>query len=45
METLQQQYWAQYEEAMELLQTGSAENVEKGLDLCVSTPLDRRSEN
>ncbi|KIW57149.1 hypothetical protein PV05_05741 [Exophiala xenobiotica] len=35
METLQQQYWAQYEEAMELLQTGSAENVEKGLDLCL----------
>ncbi|KAK7902834.1 hypothetical protein LTR67_002480 [Exophiala xenobiotica] len=35
METLQQQYWAQYEEAMELLQTSSAENVEKGLDLCL----------
>lgn len=37
MDTLQQQYWAVYEEAVELLQTKSEQNIERGTELCVST--------
>ncbi|KIW10136.1 hypothetical protein PV08_11097 [Exophiala spinifera] len=36
MDSLQQQYWAIYEEAVELLQTKSERNVERGTDLCLN---------